>query len=149
MSLYSDIELQFKTALRSQDKTALGVLRLLRTAIKNREVENRGELDDEQMLQVIRTQVKRTKEAAEAYISAGEAERAGVEEEQQAVLEQFLPAMMDESEVRAIVDRVIDEVGAVSHKDMGKVMKAVMAEIAGRADGKKVSELVKSKLTEG
>ena len=134
-----------KTAMKAQDSLRLNAIRMARTAIKNAEIEARGPLDDAGVIKVLSTLVKQRREAADAYRDA-RPELAFKEEQELAILQEFLPAQMDETEIKAIIEAAVRETGASSPRDMGAVMKVVTPKTTGRADGKLVSELVKARL---
>lgn len=137
---------EMKDALRGGEKLRLGALRMLSASVKNREVELRREVDDEEFVQVARREVKRRKEAAEAYDQAGRPELADKERQEQAVLEAYLPAQMGDAEVAALVDEAIEATGASGPADLGKVMGHVMGKAKGRVDGGRVNQLARTKL---
>lgn len=151
MSLQRRIEDDLHTAMKARDKAATSALRMVVAALKNRAVADglgpQGELDDAVVQQVLTTEVKRRKEAAKAFADGGRDESAASELAEAALYEGYLPAQLDDDELTMIVDRVIAELGADGPKAMGQVMKASMAEVAGRADGGRVSALVKQRLT--
>lgn len=134
-----------KTAMKAQDSLRLNAIRMARTAIKNAEIEARGALDDAGVIKVLSTLVKQRREAADAYRDT-RPELAAKEEQELAILQEFLPAQMDEAEIKAIIEAAVQEAGASSPRDMGAVMKLVTPKTTGRADGKLVSELVKTRL---
>lgn len=134
-----------KTAMKAQDGLRLNAIRMARTAIKNAEIEARGPLDDAGVIKVLSTLVKQRREAADAYRDT-RPELAFKEEQELAILQEFLPAQMDEAEIKAIIEAAVRETGASSPRDMGAVMKVVTPKTTGRADGKLVSELVKARL---
>lgn len=135
-----------KTAMKAQDSLRLNAIRMARTAIKNAEIEARGPLDDAGVIKVLSTLVKQRREAADAYRDT-RPELAVKEEQELAILQEFLPAQMDEAEIKAIIEAAVQAAGASSPRDMGAVMKLVTPKTTGRADGKLVSELVKARLT--
>jgi uncharacterized protein YqeY len=143
MSLKDQLISDMKEAMKTKQAERLGTIRQLRSAIKNREIEQRSELDDDGILVVIGTQVKQRREAAQMYSDNGRPELAAKEEAELRVLQQYLPAQLSEAEVRVIVTAVIAEVGAVSARDMGKVMPQVMARTKGAAEGKLVNQIVR------
>jgi len=147
MALIDDIDAQFKAALKGREQLKLDCLRMLRTGITLRRKAQPDPLTDDDLRQVISTLIKQRREAIEIYRQAGEEARAAKEESEIEVLSAFLPPPLGEAELTALIDRVIAETGAASPKDMGRVMKAVMAEVTGRADGKAVNQLVKQKLS--
>lgn len=146
-SLTERLNQAFKEALKSRQEVTLSTLRMLRTAIRNKEVELRHKLTDEEIQAVIGTQVKQRREAMAEYTKAGRPDLARKEEEELNVLLSFLPPQLSPEELEQEVTRIIAEVGAVGPKDLGKVMKTAMARFAGRADGKVVQEIVKRKLS--
>ncbi|HEX2032351.1 MAG TPA: GatB/YqeY domain-containing protein [Actinomycetota bacterium] len=137
---------EMKEALRGGDKVRLGALRMLSASVKNREVELRRQVDDEEFVEVASREVKRRKEAAEAFEQAGRAELAEKERREQAVLEGYLPPRMSEPEVAALVDEAIEATGASGPADLGKVMGYVMGKAKGRVDGGRVNQLARTKL---
>ena len=134
------------TALKSKDAEATSALRLLINAIKNEELKSRGELDDAAIIGVLSTQAKQRRESIEAFENAGRTELAAKEKRELEIIQKYLPAQLSEDELAKLVDEAIAESGASSPKDMGKVMKLLTPKTKGRTDGKKVSELVKTKL---
>lgn len=147
MSLYDDIDRGFKKALKSGDKSTLSAMRMTRSAIKLREVELRRKLDDAEILRVLASQVKQRKESVEQFRQGGREDLACQEEAELAALEKLMPQQLSREEVQQEVAAVVAETGAAGPKDMGRVMKAAIAKLAGRADGKLISELVKEQLS--
>ncbi|HZA27350.1 MAG TPA: GatB/YqeY domain-containing protein [Actinomycetota bacterium] len=137
---------EMKEALRAGEKVRLSALRLLSASVKNREVELRREVKDEEFLEVVGREVKRRKEAAEAYERANRQDLVDREREEQAALETYLPAGLSEPEVEALIDEAIGATSASGPGDLGKVMSYVMARAKGRVDGARVNELVRSRL---
>ena len=146
ISLSERLDQAFKDALKGQQQTALSTLRMLKTAIRNKEVEVKHPLEEAEILAVINTQAKQRREAAAEYQKAGRQDLASKEEEELSILLSFLPAQLNPEELEAEVVRIITQVGASTPKDLGKVMKTAMAELAGRADGKVVQEIVRRRL---
>jgi hypothetical protein len=140
---------EIKEALKAGEKVRLSALRLLSAAVKNREVELRREVSDDEFLEVVAREVKRRKEAAEAYEKADRQDRVDLEREEQAALEAYLPAGLSDPEVEALVQEAIDATGATGPGDLGKVMGYVMEKAKGRVDGEKVNALVRSRLGAG
>ena len=134
-------------ALKKGDKIRLSTLRLLSSALNYEFIEKQHKLSGEEELVVVRREAKKRKEAIEAYKKAGADERAQKEQEELEILQEYLPAEMSQKELEKIVDQTISEVGAKSMADMGKVMGATVAKVKGRAEGKRILELVKSKLS--
>ena len=142
MSLKARIQDDMKSAMKAGDKARLGVIRLILAAIKQREVDERIELDDEQVLAVLDKMVKQHRDSIRQYTDAGRDELAAAEQAEVAIIQDYLPAALSEEEIAAIVEQAIAETGASSMKDMGKVKPQVQ----GRADMGQVSALVKQKL---
>jgi hypothetical protein len=146
MSLKDRLSEETTAALRAGEKIRLSTLRLLSAAVKNREVELRHPLDDDEFVEVATREAKRRREAIEAYEKAGREDRAATEREELGVLEEYLPAGLTDQEVDALIDEAIARTGAAGPGDMGQVMSSVMAEAKGRADGRAVQARVKSRL---
>jgi uncharacterized protein YqeY len=146
MSLIGRIETELQAAMRERDTVRRGALRLILTSLRSAEKELQRPLSDQEELQVLQRERKRRVEAAEAFREAGSEERAGAEEQELAVLEEFMPEPLSEEELEAIIDDAIAENGATSMRDLGRVMADVMPQVAGRADGGVVSQLVREKL---
>jgi uncharacterized protein len=142
----AEIEGEIKEAMRARDAERRDALRLILNALKGSEKELMRPLTEDEELQVLQRERKRRVEAAEAFRSGGREEQAASEERELAILEEFMPAPLSEDEIEEIVDDVIAEVGATSMADLGRVMADVMPQIAGRADGSVVSQLVREKL---
>jgi len=147
MSLQEEISAALKDGMRAKDEAKLTSLRLVLTAIKKKEKEIRRSLKDPEVIAVVSSQIKQRQESIDQYRKAGRQDLADVEEREIQVLQVFMPEQLSEEEMSQAVDEVIAEVGAVSIKDMGKVMKASMAKLAGRADGRIISTMVKAKLS--
>lgn len=147
MSLQETILNQLVAATKEKDAVRVGTLRLLRAAIKNREVELQADLDDQEILRLIRTQIKQRKEAIRQFKDGGRDDLVNKEEQELAVLMSFMPEQLSVEAINDVVTVVIRELGAKDMKDMGKVMKTVMAKLAGSADGKVVSEIVRKQLS--
>jgi uncharacterized protein YqeY len=146
VSRIEEIEGDIKEAMRARDNVRRDALRLIVNALKNSEKELMRPLSEEEELQVLQRERKRRVEAAEAFRSGGREEQAEAEERELAILEEFMPAPLGEDEIEEIVDDAIAEVGATSMADLGRVMADVMPQIAGRADGSVVSQIVREKL---
>lgn len=143
MTIQERLAEAMKAAMKAQDSLRLSAIRMARTAIKNAEIEARGPLDDAGVIRVLSTLVKQRRESAEAYRGV-RPELAAKEEQELAILQEFLPAQLDEVELRAIIAAAISASGATGPRDMGAVMKLVTPQTTGRADGRLVSELVKA-----
>lgn len=146
MTLQTQLNDAMKEAMKAKDSLRLNAIRLIKTAVKNREIEARQELGDQEVIAVLSSLVKQRKESAQVYRDNDRVELAEKEEAELAVIQSFLPAQLDEAGIRELIEAAVAETGASSPKDMGKVMKIVSAQTLGRADGKLVSELVKARL---
>jgi uncharacterized protein YqeY len=147
MSLIDDVQTAMVDAMRKQARAHLSALRMLKAAIVNREVEKGRALDDNESRQVVAALVKQRKDSIEQFTRGGRQDLADKEAAEIAVLESYLPAAADPAAVERAVGEAIAETGAASPKDMGRVMKAVMAKLLGQnVDGKTVNELVRKKL---
>ncbi len=146
-SLIATINRDITAAMRAQDRRVLAPLRMLKAALVNRRVEKRSELTDEDALKVVSTLVQQRRDSVDQFTKAGRSELAAAEANEIDVLERYLPPPIDSGALADTIESVIDEIGATSPKDLGAVMKHVMAKLAGqRVDGKTVSQLVRSKL---
>ena len=147
MSLEQTLSADIVTAMKAKDQTKLTALRMLKTALTNKSIEKGRVLEGAEELQVVSTLVKQRKDAIEQFTKGGRQDLADKEQAEIVVLNGYLPASASDEEVAAAVAAAITETGATGAKDMGKVMKAAMAGLAGKTvDGKKVSEAVKAKL---
>ncbi len=146
MSIQERLTEAMKMAMKARDSLRLNTIRMARTALKNAEIEARKELDEAAAIKVLSTLVKQRREAAEAYRQT-RPDLAEKEEQELAILQEFLPAPLTEKELADIISAAINETGASSMRDMGAVMKQVTARTTGRADGKKVSEMVRQRLS--
>jgi len=147
MSLTTDINAAIADATRKHETVRLGALRMLKAALMNREVDRGRALDDEESRQVVISLVKQRKDSIEQFLKGGRRDLADKEAAEIAVLETYLPPAVDAAVIERAVTDAIAESGATSPKDLGRVMKAAMARLAGQAvDGKLVNELVRKKL---
>ena len=146
MSLIAEIEDELKDAMRARDQLRTDTLRLTLASLRAAEKELGRPLKEDEELQVLQRERKRRAEAAEAFRAAGREEQAEKEEDELEVIEEFMPEPLDEEELERIVDDAIAETGATSLRDLGRVMADVMPQVAGRADGSEVSQLVREKL---
>ena len=146
MSLYQRLDQAFKEAIKNQQPVAASTLRLLKTAIRYREVDVKRPLTEAELQATINTQAKQRREAIVEYAKAGRPELAKQEEEELSVLLSFLPPQLSPEEMAAEVAAVIAELGATGPNDLGKVMKNAMARLAGRADGKMIQEIARQRL---
>ena len=147
MPLAQQLDQALKTALKSQQPVAASTLRMLKSAIHYREVELKRSLSEDELLAVVATQAKQRREAVAEYDKAGRPDLAKKEEEELSILLSFLPQQLSNAECEAEVSGIIKELGAAGPKDLGKVMKAVMARLAGRADGKVIQEMARRRLS--
>ena len=148
-SLKATVQDDLTSAIRGRDQVRAGTLRLALTAITNEEVSGTTarELTDDEVLKVLAKEAKKRKEAATAYTDANRPELAAKEEAEYAVLETYLPAQLSDAELEQIVAAAVEETGATGMPQMGQVMKAAQARVAGRADGGRVAAVVKSALS--
>jgi uncharacterized protein len=148
MTLQEKIQAQIAESMRSKDQLRLGVLRMMKSAVKNKEVEKMKPLEEAEVLTVLNTLVKQRKDSIEQFRKGGREELAQKEEAEIKIIEEYLPAGASDDDIRRAVAEAIQETSAASMKDMGKVMKATLARLAGKtADGSRVSQFVKEKLS--
>ena len=147
MSLKNQITEDMKTAMRAKDSARLGAVRLLLSAIKQREVDERIELTDADVIAVIEKMLKQRRDSITAFESANRVDLADIEKFEVTVLQTYMPKQMSEAEIDAIISQVISDSGAQGAKDMGKVVGLVKPLVAGMADMGKVSGLIKAKLS--
>jgi hypothetical protein len=133
----------YREALKAGDKSRVSILRMIKAAVKNREIEKRTSLTDDEISSIFRSFIKRANESIEQFSKAGRMDLAEKEKEELSIMQGYLPQQLGEEEIRGFVKESINEVGATGPKDIGKVMKAVMAKTKGLADGKLVNNLVK------
>jgi uncharacterized protein YqeY len=146
MSLIAQIQEELTKAMRERDAERRDTLRLILSSLQSAQKELQRELQDQEELQVLQRERKRRAEAAEAFRTGGAEERAEQEDRELAVIEEFMPEQLSEEELESIIDDVLAECGATSMRDLGRVMADVMPQVAGRADGSQVSQLVREKL---
>ena len=150
MSLSNRLSDDLKLAMKARDQLRMDAIRMVKAALKNKEFELKKELDEAEMSRVLLTLVKQRKEAAELYQKGKREDLADKELKEIVIIEGYLPKALSQEEIVQVVEGVLRESGPVTMKDMGKVMKAVMAKLAGQAvDGKQLSDLVRSKLQQG
>ena len=150
MNLSERVDSELKTAMREKNAIKLGVLRMLKAALTNATIEKGGadsKLTDTEAAQVIRKQVKQRQDSIESFEKGGRAELAAKEKEELSILQSYLPQAMSTDEISKVVQETITEVGASSKAQMGAVMKALQAKVAGRADGKTLSAEVQRQLS--
>ena len=146
MSMLETLQTDLKAAMRSGDVTMRETLRMVIAALKNRRIEKGSDLDEGEELGVLTKQVKSREDSAEQYTNAGRSELAEKERAEIEVIRRYLPEQLSEDDVRDLVFQTIEAVGATSKKDMGAVMKAIMAEHKGKVDGKLVQRFANEKL---
>jgi uncharacterized protein len=146
MALKEQLDADMKTAMREKDALRLSVIRMLKSAVKYREIEIMKPLDDAGVQGVIASEIKRRRDSVEQYRAGNRQDLAEKEEAEIRILQGYLPAQLSEDELRAKVDAAIAATGAKGPKDMGAVMKALLPEVQGRAEGKTVSDMVKARL---
>lgn len=148
MSLYDRLTEDLKFAMKSRNQLRMDVIRMIKAAVLNKEVELKRDLDDAEMSRVMTTLVKQRRESIEQFEKAQRQELAAKERQEIEIIESYLPKPLSPEELETLVTSVIADTGFRSMKDMGALMKAVMARLGGQTvDGKRVSELVKSKLS--
>lgn len=147
MSLKETLDQDLKKSLKGRDTVRTSVIRLLKANIKNREVEKRGELSEEEILQAVNSQAKSRKESITEFKKAGRDDLVKKEEQELSILNEYLPEQLTPEELEKVIDTAVCDAEAEGPKDMGKVMKILMSNVTGRADGKIVSQMVKDKLS--
>ncbi len=148
MDIQTKLNEDMVTAAKAKDKIRLSALRLLKTALHNREIDLMRPLNETETMQILSGLVKQRKDSIEQFAKGGRQDLVEKEEAELKILQDFMPAQMSDEEVEALIKKAIADVGAVSVKDMGKVMKALMPQITGRADGKAAGEKVKALLAQ-
>ena len=146
MSLKQRLTDDMKTAMKAGEKERLGTIRLINAAIKQKEVDERVEMDDTLVLAILEKMMKQRKDSVTQFEAANREDLAVIERAEMAIIEQYLPAKLGEAEVLAVIDAVIKETGATGPADMGKVMGAIKPKLAGQADMGEVSKLIKQRL---
>ena len=150
MSLEERVQREMQEAMKAKDSLRLAVLRMMKTALKNKEIEKREPLEESEEMAVVRTLVKQRRDSIEQFRKGGREELAQKEEAELKLVEAYLPPAVDESKIDQAVVAAVQETGATSPKEMGKVMKAVMAKFTGQTvDGKLVSGKVRARLESG
>jgi uncharacterized protein YqeY len=149
MNLLERLESDMIKAAKARDSERLGAIRFVRSRTKNRQIELRRELKDEDVVEVLSRIAKQHRESIEQFQEGGRDELVKHERRQLSVIEEYLPAQLGEQELLEILSGVIEETGAAGPRDIGMVMKTIMPRVKGRADGKIVKALVQSRLTDG
>lgn len=146
MSLKERIDADYKAAMKERNELQVSVLRLLRSAIHNAEIDKRRALSDDEILGVIQSEVRKRQESIDAFQQGGRQDLVERERAELAILQSYLPQALTRDELLALIQETVQQVGALSVRDMGKVMGALMPKVRGRADGREVSELVRQTL---
>jgi uncharacterized protein YqeY len=146
MGIADRIQSDISAAAKAQDRSQVAALRLLVDALQKEAKQTRADLDEQAEIAVLKRERKRRAEAAEAYRKGGRQDAAAAEEKEAELIDRYLPAPISDEELQQLIVDALAETGAQSQKEMGRVMSAVMAKAAGRADGRRVSELVKERL---
>jgi uncharacterized protein YqeY len=151
MALKEKLQNDLTAAMRARDEVRSATIRMILTAVKNEEVSGKEarELNDQEVITVLSREAKKRREAAEAFEQAGASDRAANEKAEGAIIAEYLPAQLSESEIKDLISAAIKETGAAGPQQMGLVMKSIQPKIAGRADGGLVSSLVKAALSGG
>lgn len=148
MSLKEQLTNDMKEAMKAHDKDRLAVIRMVRGAVRQQEIDGKKELGDEDVLAVIGKEVKMRRDSIEEFRKGGREDLVEKTEAEIAVLMPYLPAQLSEEEIRGLVQAAVEQTGAASQKDMGKVMGVLMPKVKGRADGKTVNAIVRSMLAD-
>jgi len=138
---------EMKQAMKSNDKTRLSTIRMIRSTVKNKEIELRKPLDDDAILRVIQGMVKKNEDSIEQFKAGGRMDLVEKETKEIEIMKSFLPQPLSREEVLSVIDQTIEETKASSLKDLGKVMKTVMPKLGGKVDGALVNQLVKERLS--
>lgn len=147
MSLEEKIAEEMKQAMKAGEKSRLSTIRMIRSSLKNKEIELRRRLEDEDVIKVILGMVRKGEESLEQFQAGGRTDLVEKEKAEIEILKSFLPQPLSQEEILKIIDETIQETQASSLKDLGKVMKAVMPRLGGKADGKVINQLVKERLS--
>lgn len=148
MDVNARLNTEMVVAAKAKDKVRLSAIRMLKTALHNKEIDLMRPLNESETLQIISAMVKQRKDSIEQFAKGGRTDLVEKEEAELKVVQEFMPAQMSDDEVEGVIKKAIAEAGAVSIKDMGKVMKVLMPQLTGKADGKMVGEKVKSLLSQ-
>jgi len=138
---------EMKQAMKSNEKLRLSTIRMIRTSVKNKEIEVRKKLEDEEIQRVIQGMLRKSEESVEQFRAGGRMDLVEKETQEMEILKSFLPKSLSQEEILKVIDETIQENQASSLKDLGKVMKSVMSKLAGKADGKLINQLVKERLS--
>ncbi len=146
MSLAEQLSEDMKQAMKDKDKTRLSVVRMVRAAVKNKEIETGTSLTDDEILSVVQKELKQRQDSLQAFESAGRSDLIQAVQAEILILQGYLPSQLSDEELSQVVQATIAEVGATGKGDMGRVMSALMPKVRGRADGKRVQQAVQSHL---
>lgn len=146
MALRTQIPEDIKKALRERSSLELSVLRMLQSAIKNKEIDKKGELNDEQVIEVVASEIKKRRDAVEEFIKVKREDAAENERQEIEILMKYMPEQLSEDEIREKVNDAISATGASGIKDLGVVMKAVIPDLKGKADGRLINKVVRDQL---
>ena len=146
MSLKAQLTEDMKSAMRASDKSRLGVIRLMLAAVKQREVDTRSEIDEAEVLQTLEKMLKQRRDSVQQFVAAGRGDLAAVEEAEIAIIADYLPRALDESELRALIEAAVVTTGASRPQDLGRIVAHVKAHAVGRADMALVASLAKQRL---
>ena len=147
MGLKERLLQDMKEAMRAKDKVRLSTIRMINSLIKNAEIDKRGELTDDEIVQLLMKYAKQRREAIELYEKGGRQDLVEKEKAELAIVESYLPKLLSEEEIRELVREAIEAVGASSPKDLGKIMQYVMPKVKGRAEGALVNKIVREELS--
>jgi uncharacterized protein YqeY len=147
MTLEDRLVEEMKQAMKSSDKLRLSTIRMIRTAVKNKEIEQRKPLDDEGIIRVIQGMVRKSEESVEQFKAGGRMDLVEKETKEIETMKSYLPQPLSREDVLKIIDQAIEETQATSLKDLGKVMKSIMPKLGGKADGALVNQWVKERLS--
>ncbi len=147
MNLEERLVEEMKQAMKSNDKLRLSTIRMIRSGLKNKEIELRKKLEDEDIVKVVQVMIRKGEEAVEQFQAGRRMDLVDKEKREIEILKSFLPQPLDQEEILKIIDQSIQETQASSPKDIGKVMKSVIPKIGGKADGRLINQLVKERLS--
>ncbi|MCF7805360.1 MAG: GatB/YqeY domain-containing protein [Candidatus Marinimicrobia bacterium] len=147
MSLIDKLNDDLKSAMKSKDKVRLETIRSLKSMLREKEIEKNDDLSEEEQIKVLSSAAKRRREAIESYQEGGRTELADQEQAELEIIETYLPEQLSEDDIRELVDEILEETGASTMQDMGRVMGAIMPKVRGQADGSLVQQIVKEKLS--
>jgi uncharacterized protein len=147
MTYKQKIEQESVAAAKAKDKIRLSALRMMKTVLHNREIDMKRDLTEAEFIQALSSMVKQRRDSIEQFEKGGRTDLVEQEQAELKVIQEFMPQQMSEEDIAGAIEKAVQEVNAVGAKDMGKVMKALMPIISGKADGKMVSDLVKKRLT--